>query len=169
MNESGMSEEAVAGTEGRQRRAPRRGDTPFDRALREMRERGSLLRVTGLRGASQRVAASHLIRAHGDRPVLYITADSRAADAAKEALQGLLGEREGESRIRSFPRHDTLPFDRFSPQPFVVAQRMEVLHRLDRAGLELSGGGRPALANKSDAPRASDSPDERPPIVVATS
>ena len=105
-----MSEEAVAGAEGRHRRAPRRGDTPFDRALREMRERGSLLRVTGLRGASQRVAASHLIRAHGDRPVLYITADSRAADAAKEALQGLLGEREGESRIRSFPRHDTLPF-----------------------------------------------------------
>ena len=133
----GNKEERLGSAEsgdGRSRRTPRRGDTPFDRTLREAREQGALLRVTGLRGASQRVAASHLIRAHGDRPVLYVTADSRSADAAAEALKGLLGERADESRIRQLPRHDTLPFDRFSPQPFVVAQRMEVLHRLDRAG-----------------------------------
>ncbi|MBK7949827.1 MAG: transcription-repair coupling factor [Deltaproteobacteria bacterium] len=137
-----MGEGESEKSDARSRRPLRRGDTPFDRALREAREAGPLLRITGLRGAAGRVAASHLIRAHGDRPVLYVTADSRAADAAREALQGLLGERDGESRLRAFPRHDTLPFDRFSPQPFVVAQRMEVLHRLD-------------------------GPDERPPIVVA--
>ncbi len=31
--------------------------------------------------------------------------------------------------IRIFPRYDTPPYDRFSPQPFVVAQRMHVLFR----------------------------------------
>jgi transcription-repair coupling factor (superfamily II helicase) len=103
--------------------------------VREARERDPLLRFTGLRGASNRVAASHLIRAHGERTVVYVTPHSRAADSAIVALRGFLGEREGESRIRSYPRHDTLPFDRFSPQPFLVSQRMEVLHRLDQARL----------------------------------
>ena len=135
-----MSAEAKTGstmTDGpnkRTRRAsPRRGDTPFDRFVREEREGGRLARLTGLRGAANRVAASHLIRAHGDRPVLYVTPHSRAADAAALALRGLLGEREDATRIRAFPRHDTLPFDRFSPQPFLVSQRMEILHRLDQS------------------------------------
>ena len=119
----------------------RRGDTPFDRFLREEREGGQLTRLTGLRGAANHVAASHLIRAHGRRPVLYVTAHSRAADAAALALRGLLGEREDATRIRAFPRHDTLPFDRFSPQPFLVSQRMEILHLLDQ---HLIGSEEPA-------------------------
>jgi transcription-repair coupling factor (superfamily II helicase) len=116
------------------RRTLKRGDTPFDRLVRA-EPRGTLRRLTGLRGASMRVAAAHLIRAAGDAPVLYVTPHSRAADAAILALRGMLGEREEASRIRPFPRHDTLPFDRFSPQPFLVSQRMEVLHRLDQAAL----------------------------------
>ncbi len=131
------------------RRSPKRGDTPFDRFLRDERDTQALGRVTGLRGASNRVAASHLIRAHGDRVVVYVTPHSRAADAAIAALRGFLGERVGESRIRPYPRHDTLPFDRFSPQPFLVAQRMEVLHRLDQT---VRGGTDPS--------------EEPPPILV---
>ncbi|MFK7895453.1 MAG: transcription-repair coupling factor [Myxococcota bacterium] len=118
----------------KRRRTPNRGDTPFDRLLKDARKSDGLSRLTGLRGAAGRVAASHLIRAHGERPVLYLTPHSRAADAAILALRGLLGERPEASRIRSFPRHDTLPFDRFSPQPFLVSQRMEVLHRLAELG-----------------------------------
>ena len=127
----------------KRRGSPRRGDTPFDRFVREERELGQLTRLTGLRGAANRVAASHLIRAHGDRPVLVVTAHSRAADAAALALRGLLGEREDATRIRSFPRHDTLPFDRFSPQPFLVSQRMAILHRLDQS--RLAGGEAPPI------------------------
>lgn len=118
----------------KRRRTPKRGDTPFDRFVREQGV-SHLRRLTGLRGAANRFAASHLIRAAEGAPVLYITPHSRAADAAMIALRGLLGEREEESRIRAYPRHDTLPFDRFSPQPFLVSQRMEVLHRLDQAAL----------------------------------
>jgi len=133
----------------KRRRTPKRGDTPFDRFLREARASQAIGRLTGLRGASNRVVASHLIRAHGERVVVYVTPHSRAADAAIVALRGFLGERDGESRIRSFPRHDTLPFDRFSPQPFLVSQRMEVLHRLH-------------MAAKGDP----DNPQEAPPIIV---
>lgn len=113
----------------RRRRTPKRGDTPFDRWLREVGD-ARPERLTGLRGAAARVAAAHLVRAAGERPVLYVTPDSRAADDAIAALRGFLGERPEASRIRVYPRHDTLPFDRFSPQSFLVSQRMEVLHRL---------------------------------------
>jgi transcription-repair coupling factor (superfamily II helicase) len=134
----------------RRRRPARRGDTPLDEALRRHPERGRSLRLSGLRGGADRVAAAHLIRAHAGRAVLYVTADSRAADAAAAALAGLLGEREDATRIRSFPHHDTLPFDRFSPQPFIVGQRMDVLHRLGRLGDESDDASAPIVV----APRA---------------
>ncbi|MCR9094468.1 MAG: transcription-repair coupling factor [bacterium] len=140
------ADETAGPAKVKRRRSPKRGDTPFDRFVRETGT-DALRRLTGLRGAAGRVAASHLIRAAGEGPVLYVTPHSRAADAAILALRSLLGEREDESRIRAFPRHDTLPFDRFSPQPFLVSQRMEVLHRLEEAG-------------SADA-------TEPPPIVVA--
>ncbi|MGH0029141.1 MAG: transcription-repair coupling factor [Myxococcota bacterium] len=31
--------------------------------------------------------------------------------------------------MRAFPRYDTQPYERFSPQPFLVAQRMDLLYR----------------------------------------
>ena len=144
-----MSAEIEQPTTPRRRRAPRRGDTPFDRLIREARDGDGLVRLTGLRGSALRVAASHLIRSRGEAPVLYVTPHSRAADTAIDSLRNLLGEREDESRVLGFPRHDTLPFDRFSPQPFLVSQRMNVLHRLAHAG---------------DAEHAAKEP---PPIIVA--
>ncbi|MHA7838909.1 MAG: transcription-repair coupling factor, partial [bacterium] len=160
----------------RKRRSPRRGETPFDRLVREARNEGALDRITGLRGEAHRVAASHLIRAHGDRPVLYVTPHSRASDAATGTLRGLLGEREEASRLCAFPRHDTLPFDRFSPQPFLVSQRMAVLHRLDQCRLEPAADA--SAPSETPAARASapvragptgDAVDRPPaPIVVAS-
>ncbi len=74
----------------KRRRTPKRGDTPFDRFVREQGV-SHLRRLTGLRGAANRFAASHLIRAAEGAPVLYITPHPRAADAALIALRGLLG------------------------------------------------------------------------------
>ena len=93
----------VATSEKKRRRPIKRGDTPFDRFARDLLARRDIRRITGLRGAAPRVAASHLIRAHGEHPVLYITAHSRAIDSAVPSLQGLLGEREESSRLRVFP------------------------------------------------------------------
>ncbi|MCG8588766.1 MAG: transcription-repair coupling factor [Proteobacteria bacterium] len=92
------------------------------------------MRLTGLRGSAVAVVAAELVRAHGERPVLVLTSSSKRGDALLGDLRQTLGERGDNGRLRAFPRHDTLPYDRFSPQPFLVAQRMDVLYRWLAAG-----------------------------------
>jgi transcription-repair coupling factor (superfamily II helicase) len=103
------------------------------RSLEEVVERvagrGRAVRITGLRGAARGVVGAHLVRAHGDRPVLFVTPTAKDADAFAADLRAALGEPAEGDRVREFPRHDTQPYERFSPQPFLVAQRMDVLYR----------------------------------------
>ena len=63
--------------------------------------------------------------------MLFLAPDAKSADALLEDLRVMLGEAAPEEggRVRPFPRPDTLPYDRFSPQPFVTTQRMDVLYR----------------------------------------
>ncbi len=104
--------------------------------------------LTGLRGAARAAVIASLARE--DLPVLCLVPTAKAGDALFEDLHAMLGD-PGRSRLRAFPRHDTPPYDRFSPQPFVVAQRMDVLHRL----LAAAGAG------------AAGPPAEAPPVIVA--
>jgi transcription-repair coupling factor (superfamily II helicase) len=90
---------------------------------------GAPVRVTGLRGAARAVMVAELVRAHGDAPVLILGPSAKSCDELSDDLRSVLGERSDAPRLHAFPRHDTLPYDRFSPQPFVVAQRMDVLYR----------------------------------------
>jgi transcription-repair coupling factor (superfamily II helicase) len=98
---------------------------------RRVASRSGPVRLTGLRGAARAAVGARLVEAHGERPALFLAASSKEADALLEDLRTALGEPPPEAggRVRLFPRHDTPPFDRFSPQPFVVAQRMDVLYR----------------------------------------
>jgi len=114
-------------------------------------ERRGALRIAGLRGAARGVVGAHLVRAHGDRPVLFLAATAKDADAFAADLRAALGEPAGGSRIREFPRHDTQPYERFSPQPFLVAQRMEVLYRW-LASRRASAGAAPEPAPVVVAP-----------------
>jgi transcription-repair coupling factor (superfamily II helicase) len=93
------------------------------------------LRLVGVRGGARAVVLARLVEAHGDGPALVLVSASKEADALVEELRQALGEPPPEEggRVRPFPRPDALPFDRFSPQPFVTAQRMDVLHRLAAA------------------------------------
>jgi transcription-repair coupling factor (superfamily II helicase) len=101
-------------------------------------KRTGAVRLTGLRGASRALLGAELVRSQGERPTLFLTATSKRADALRDDLRTVLGEREGEERTRTFPRHDTLPYDHFSPQPYVVAQRMAVLYQWLAAGAAAS-------------------------------
>jgi transcription-repair coupling factor (superfamily II helicase) len=101
----------------------------LDDVAERVAERRRAVRITGLRGAARGVMGAHLVRAHGDRPVLFITPTAKAADAFAADLRAALGEPEEDGRVREFPRHDTQPYERFSPQPFLVAKRMDVLYR----------------------------------------
>jgi len=110
------------------RRRHQDGSGLRDLADRLERREGAV-RLSGLRGAARAAVGAWLVRAHGDGPVLFLTPSSKAADRLIADLRTALGERDEEGRVRAFPRHDTLPYDRFSPQGFVVARRMDVLYR----------------------------------------
>ena len=115
-----------------------------------VRERTGAVHLTGLRGGARAAVVSELVRAEPSRAVLCLTPASKAGDALADDLRSMLGDA-GAQRLRAFPRHDTPPYDRFSPQPFVLAQRMDVLYRL----LAAAGAGE-------------SSPSREPaPIVVA--
>ncbi len=76
-----------------------------------------------------------------------IATGAKAADALLEDLRLVLGELRPElgGRVRAFPALDTTPYDRFSPQPFVVAQRMDVLHRLASLAVGARTGAPPVI------------------------
>jgi len=106
--------------------SPQRG---LEYAAERVAQRRGALRITGLRGAARGVVGANLVRAHGDRPALFLAATAKDADAFAADLRAALGDPAEGGRVREFPRHDTQPYERFSPQPFLVAQRMDVLYR----------------------------------------
>jgi len=112
-----------------------------------LRSRRTPARLVGLRGAARAVAIARLLEAHEDVPALVIATSAKATDALLEDLRLVLGEPPPEQggRVRAFPAPDTTPYDRFSPQPFVVAQRMDVLHRLASFGAGTHTGAAPVI------------------------
>jgi len=119
---------------------------PLQQLAERIEARLGPVALSGLRGGARTAVAAELVRAHAGRPALVLTPSSKQGDRLRADLATALGEDEASGRVRAFPRHDTLPYDRFSPQPFVVAQRMAALYEW----LAASGGG-----------------DEPRPIVVA--
>ncbi len=101
----------------------------LDDVVARVQQRRGPVRLTGLRGGARAVAAAHLVRAHGERPVLVLVPSAKAGDAFLDDLRAALGDPTENGRVRVFPHHDTHPYERFSPQPFLVAQRMDALYR----------------------------------------
>jgi len=97
--------------------------------VKRVQARMAPLRLTGLRGGARAALVAELVRAQAERPILFLTSTSHASDALMADLRTALGESEDSPRIRAFPAYDSLPYERFSPQPFVIAQRMEILYR----------------------------------------
>jgi transcription-repair coupling factor (superfamily II helicase) len=128
----------------------------LDDVVARAMQRSGVVRLTGLRGAARAVAAAHLVRAHGDRPVLALVATAKASDAFAADLRAALGEAENGGRVRVFPRHDTQPYERFSPQPLLVAQRMDVLYRWLATPPPPAAGAK----ERAPAPRAARRPRE---------
>jgi transcription-repair coupling factor (superfamily II helicase) len=106
-------------------RPPRSLDDLIERVL----ARPGALRATGLRGAARALVAGRLVQASKARPTLVLAPDAKSADALQDDLGAFLGPGIG-GRVQPFPRPDTLPYERFSPQPFLTAERMAALYRL---------------------------------------
>ncbi|MCE7032502.1 transcription-repair coupling factor [Lysobacter sp. GX 14042] len=70
-------------------------------------------------------------------PLLAITRDNHAARRLEDDLRTLLGPQAaagGEVPVLAFPDWETLPYDRFSPHPEIVSQRLAALHRMPSIG-----------------------------------
>jgi len=104
----------------------------LEELLERVLARSGPVRATGLRGAARALVAARLARASAPAPTLVLAPDAKGADALLDDLIAFTGEPPPEEggKVRAFPRPDTLPYDRHSPQPFVVAQRMDALYRL---------------------------------------
>ena len=80
--------------------------------------------------------AARAARAHG-APLLLVARDTHAAHQLEADLHTLLG-RDADLPVVLFPDWETLPWDRFSPHPDIVSQRLATLLRLpslDRAAV----------------------------------
>ncbi len=71
---------------------------------------------------------SQAARAH-DAPLLVIARDNHGANQLEADLQTLLGG-DPALPVVAFPDWETLPYDRFSPHPDIISQRLSALHRL---------------------------------------
>ncbi|MCH7643275.1 MAG: transcription-repair coupling factor [Myxococcales bacterium] len=101
----------------------------LDDVARRIAERSGAVRLAGLRGGAAAVVGAKLVAQLGDAPALFVTPNAKACDALVRDLCAALGEPTEGGRVRAYPGHDTHPYERFSPQPFLVAQRMDVLYR----------------------------------------
>ncbi len=114
----------------------RRLSSATQRLARSLAERDGRVRLTGIKAGARARVAAELVREHGDAPVLVLAPTARRGDAIADDLRTALGERPDEPRVQTFPRHDTLPYDTFSPQPFILTARMRVLHHWSLGGRE---------------------------------
>lgn len=67
-------------------------------------------------------------RSH-DAPVLVVARDNHGANQIEADLHTLLGG-DPSLPVVAFPDWETLPYDRFSPHPDIISQRLSALHRL---------------------------------------
>jgi len=62
-------------------------------------------------------------------PLLVVARDNHGANQIEADLRTLLGE-DPDLPVIAFPDWETLPYDRFSPHPDIISQRLSALHRL---------------------------------------
>ena len=79
--------------------------------------------LSALAWATARAAEAHA------GPLLVVARDNHAAHQIEHDLRALLGE-DAALPVVPFPDWETLPYDRFSPHPDIVSQRLAALHRL---------------------------------------
>ncbi|MCH8084372.1 MAG: hypothetical protein IH885_09075, partial [Myxococcales bacterium] len=101
----------------------------LDDVARRIAERTGAVRLAGLRGGTAAVVGAKLVAQLGDAPALFVAPNAKACDALVQDLCAALGEPAEGGRVQAYPDHDTHPYERFSPQPFLVAQRMNILYR----------------------------------------
>jgi transcription-repair coupling factor (superfamily II helicase) len=103
----------------------------FTRAVSHLRETTGRIRVTGLSPSAKALIAV-LLRGAGERPLIFVVADNRAAEELLPVLRGfseLTGAVDPEA-IVGLPARDVLPFQNLSPHPEIQEERATALWKI---------------------------------------
>ncbi|MBS0518958.1 MAG: DEAD/DEAH box helicase, partial [Proteobacteria bacterium] len=82
--------------------------------------------IAGLPEGADALVLSEIARSTGGQDILHIARDGQRLERLQDGLRFFSPERE----VLVFPAWDCLPYDRLSPHPDIVAERLETLARL---------------------------------------
>ncbi len=82
--------------------------------------------IAGLPEGADSLALAELARTTGGQDILHVARDGQRLERLQDGLRFFAPERE----VLVFPAWDCLPYDRLSPHPDIVAERLETLVRL---------------------------------------
>jgi transcription-repair coupling factor (superfamily II helicase) len=82
--------------------------------------------VAGLPEGADSLALAELARTTGGQDIVHVARDGQRLERLQDGLRFFAPERE----VLVFPAWDCLPYDRLSPHPDIVAERLETLARL---------------------------------------
>ena len=86
---------------------------------------GEVLHWRKLYGAASSLSIAELARQSG--PVIYVCSEAQHMTLVAKELDFFLSD---DAPIFTFPDWECLPYDRVSPHPDIVSQRLLALHRL---------------------------------------
>ena len=82
--------------------------------------------IAGLPEGADALVLSEIARTTGGQDILHVARDGQRLERLQDGLRFFTPERE----VLVFPAWDCLPYDRLSPHPDIVAERLETLCRL---------------------------------------
>lgn len=82
--------------------------------------------IAGLPEGADALALAEIARTTGGQDILHVARDGQRLERLQDGLRFFAPERE----VLVFPAWDCLPYDRLSPHPDIVAERLETLARL---------------------------------------
>src|SRR4029079_18997889 len=82
--------------------------------------------LAGLPEGADAMVLAGLAATTGGQDILHVARDGQRLDRLQDGLRSCAPERE----VLVFPAWDCLPYDRLSPHPDIVAERLETLVRL---------------------------------------
>jgi transcription-repair coupling factor (superfamily II helicase) len=86
--------------------------------------------IAGLPEGADAMVLAEIARTTGGQDILHVARDGQRLERLQDGLRFFAPERE----VLVFPAWDCLPYDRLSPHPDIVAERLETLVRLATPG-----------------------------------
>jgi len=99
---------------------------PFADLLAAIARKAGRWTVAGLPEGADALVLAELARTTGGQDILHVARDGQRLERLQDGLRFFAPDRE----VLVFPAWDCLPYDRLSPHPDIVAERLETLSRL---------------------------------------